>query len=117
MIYLFQNTVMRWMRVCFSSEIVGSEDERNQRFIEEALELVQSTGMTEAQAHAAVSYVFSRPVGEPTQEVGGVMVTLAALCSAHSMDLMECAEEEIERVNTDEVIEKIRAKQKLKPRF
>ncbi len=78
----FQARVAAWMRACFDASIAADPIERNHRFLEEALELVQARGCTASEAHQLVDYVFGRPVGDPFQEVGGVEVTLAALCSA-----------------------------------
>lgn len=111
----FQYRVMEWLTATFTSEIINSIDERNQRFMEEATELVQSTGLTCEQAHAIVDYTYDRPVGETTQEVGGVMNTLAALCHAHRINLDLCADTELDRCWQN--IDKIKAKQLLKPRF
>lgn len=111
----FQERVGGWMLECFTPEITADKLERNDRFIEEALELVQSCGYDAARAHALVDYVFSRPVGEPSQEVGGVMVTLAALCNPHGIDMVVAAETELARILAPKVIEKIRAKQASKP--
>jgi len=110
----FQNRVLPWLHACFGPEIASDKAERNHRFIEEALELVQSTGCTQSEAHQLVDYVYGRPVGEPEQEVGGVMNTLAALCLAHGMDMHECGETELDRVWTK--VEAIRAKQAAKPK-
>ncbi|QZP07805.1 hypothetical protein [Caenibius sp. WL] len=111
----FQHRVGDWMKQCFTPEIVAGKLERSDRFIEEALELVQACGYDAARAHALVDYVFSRPVGEPSQEVGGVMVTLAALCNPHGLDMEQAAETELARILQPVVIEKIRAKQASKP--
>lgn len=111
----FQGRVKPWMLVCFGAEIAADTLERNDRFIEEALELVQSLGYSADRAHALVDYVFGRPVGEPRQEVGGVMVTLAALCLAAGLDMHEAGEAELARITRPEIIEKIRAKQAAKP--
>lgn len=73
------------------------------------MELAQATGCTKADAAALVEYVFGRPSGELRQEVGGVMVTLASLCSACDVDMDEAADQELNR-NWDR-IELIRAKQ------
>jgi hypothetical protein len=67
--------------------------------------------MTQEQAHAMVDYVYGRPVGEPVQEVGGVEVTLAALCDASGIDKDEAAETELTRISNDAVIARIREKQ------
>jgi hypothetical protein len=111
----FQNRVGEWMEQCFTPEIIADKLERSDRFIEEALELVQACGYDAARAHALVDYVFGRPVGEPSQEVGGVMVTLAALCNPHGLDMQQAAEVELSRILRPEIIEKIRVKQASKP--
>jgi hypothetical protein len=110
----FQQRVEPWMLDCFGLEISGDREERNHRFLEEALELVQSRGCTVDEARQMVEYVFSRPIGEAAQEVGGVMVTLAALCLANDLDMHEAGEVELARIWTK--IEQIRAKQAAKPK-
>lgn len=110
----FQQRVHPWMLACFGAEISADVVERNHRFLEEALELVQSLGCPVEDARALVEYVYSREVGDPPQEVGGVMVTLAALCLASDMDMAECGETELARIWTK--VEKIRAKQAAKPK-
>lgn len=109
----FQAKVHAWMLACFGPAIAADAAERNHRFTEEALELVQACGMTASEAHQLVDYVYSRPVGEVRQEVGGVSLTLAALCTAQGVDLARCADDELSRVWTK--IEAIRAKQAAKP--
>ena len=110
----FQNRVHPWLMACFGEEIANDKTERNHRFLEEALELVQATGCTQSEAHQLVDYVYGRPIGEPSQEVGGVMVTLAALCLAQNMDMHLSGETELKRIWTK--VEQIRAKQAAKPR-
>ncbi|HIH2617924.1 TPA: hypothetical protein ACYLK9_003154 [Burkholderia cenocepacia] len=110
----FQQRVQPWMLACFGAEISADKLERNHRFFEEAGELVQACGMMREDAHALVDYTWSRPVGETTQEVGGVMVTLAALCLANGFDMHTAGETELARVWT--LIEQIRAKQATKPK-
>ncbi|KAF1042595.1 MAG: hypothetical protein GAK35_02642 [Herbaspirillum frisingense] len=110
----FQRRVQPWMMECFGEAISNDLGERNHRFFEESTELVQSTGMTRSEAHQLVDYVFDRPIGEPVQEVGGVMVTLAALCLAAKMDMHVAGEMELARIWTK--VEVIRAKQAAKPK-
>jgi hypothetical protein len=109
----FQARVQPWMMECFSMEICRNTIERNHRFLEESLELVQALGCTASEAHQLVDYTFGRPVGEAAQEAGGVMVTLAALCIAADMDMHECGEVELRRIWG--MIDVIRAKQAAKP--
>lgn len=110
----FQARVQPWLLACFGETIAADREERNHRFLEEALELVQACGCTAGEAHQLVDYVFGRDVGEPAQEVGGVMVTLAALCLANGLDMHANAETELARIWTK--VEAIRAKQAAKPK-
>jgi hypothetical protein len=108
----FQNRVRSWAVACFGLDVADNRTIRNYRFLEEALELVQAIGCTKDRALALVEYVYERPAGDPRQEVGGVMVTLAALCAANELPLEDCAELELERCYMN--IAKIRAKQAAK---
>lgn len=110
----FQRRVNDWMLQCFGADITADTRERNHRHLEESLELVQSLGCTESEAEQLVRYVYSRPPGDPQQEIGGVMVTLAALGEAAGHSMEACGEKELARVydKSDE----IRAKQAAKPK-
>ncbi|MGF7178385.1 hypothetical protein [Azospirillum doebereinerae] len=110
----FQSRVQPWMLACFGELIAADTMERNHRFLEEALELVQACGCTPSEAHQLVDYVFGRPTGERSQEVGGVMVTLAALCLAQGLDMHAAGETELGRIWTK--VDVIRAKQAAKPK-
>lgn len=112
---LFQEAVGLWLVQCFGREVASDLKERAFRFQEEANELTQAIGMTREEAHALVDYTWNRPVGETTQELGGVLVTLAALCHASGMDMETHALNELSRINQSEVMERIRAKQLTKP--
>ena len=113
----FQVRTHEWATECFGEATARDVRERNHRFVEEALELAQSCGMTAEDGHRLVDYVFGRSVGEKAQEVGGTMVTLAALCTAHDIDMMDAAETELSRITSPSVMERVRAKHKAKPRF
>lgn len=110
----FQHRVKPWMLACFGEEISNDKAERNHRFIEEALELIQANGTTRNEAHQLVDYVYNRSPGEPYQEIGGVMVTLAALCLAINLNMHGAGDAELKRIW--EKIDKIRAKQAGKPK-
>jgi hypothetical protein len=110
----FQERVNDWMQRCFGYGISYDGTERNHRFLEEALELAQSLNCTKSEAHQLVDYVFDKPKGEPYQECGGVMVTLAALATAWMLEMDECGEIELKRIWTK--IDEIREKQAKKPK-
>ena len=111
----FQDRVSAWMLECFTESIADDIQERGDRLIEEALELVQAHGYDRNRVAALTDYVFNRPAGEPTQEVGGVMVTLAAYCRAAKLNMHDAGETELARILRPEIIAKIRAKQAAKP--
>ena len=101
------------MIACFGQKISLDKCERNHRFIEEALELVQACGCSKKDVLMLVDYVYDRPVGEIKQEAGGAMITLAALCIANGIDMYICGFIELQRIWGK--IDQIRAKQATKP--
>ena len=109
----FQARVEPWMRECFGDVIPFDKLERGDRLLEEVLELLQSGDYPPDRVLALRDYVYGRPVGEPAQEVGGVMVTLAAYCLAFGLDMHEAGETELARIWTK--VPQIRAKQAAKP--
>jgi hypothetical protein len=108
----FQRRVKRWVREAFGPKVAENRLERNHRFLEEALELVQANGCPAADAHQLVDYVYGRDIGGAHQEVGGVLVTLAALCCAYGIDMQKAGTDEIIRCWDN--IDRIRAKQAAK---
>lgn len=109
----YQKRVGVWMRDTFCEELVMSPVERRRRLIEETLELAQSLGGDEEEVLNIARYVHSRPIGEPKQEVGGNIVTLACLCESMGIDMMHEGEVELERIWQNQ--DKIRAKNAAKP--
>ena len=112
---VFQHRAWKWVIDCFGVETSEDKVERNHRFLEESLELVQSLGCSSEEAHKLVDYVYDRPIGEPKQEVGGVMVTLAILCTSHDIDMFYSGNVELERILTR--VDEIREKQAKKPKM
>lgn len=110
----FQRRIEAWLLACFGEEIAKDTIERNHRFLEESLELVQACECTASEAHQLADYVFNRPIGEKKQEVGGVIITLSALCSAQQIEMGEAGE--VERTRIWNKINDIREKQAVKPK-
>ncbi len=113
----FQSRMDPWLLDCFGPALARDPHERNLRFAEEALELLQSLSLSRESAHAMVDLVWSRPAGDPAQEVGGAVMTLAALCQAHGLPMQTLAEAELTRVSDPATTARIRAKQAQKPRI
>lgn len=108
----YQDEIKEWILACLGEESLMDLTERNYRFLEEALELVQACGCSKEDALKLVDYVYSRPEGENNQEIGGVIVTLCALATAHDESLDDAAENELTRIWLK--IEEIRLKQESK---
>lgn len=110
----FQAGVSEWMDKCFLPSLYSNMTERGDRLLEEVLELLQAHGYDKARVPTLVDYVFGRPVGEPAQEVGGVMVTLAGYCWVAGLDMHAAGDAELDRITQPEVMAKIRGKQEAK---
>ena len=110
----YQQRVAEWMQQAFIPSLYSNMTERGDRVLEEVLELLQSHGYDPARVATLVQYVFGRPAGEPAQEVGGVMVTLAGYCFIAGLDMHAAGEAELARICQPEVMAKIRAKQEAK---
>lgn len=110
----FQADVAEWMSHCFLPSLYSNMTERGDRLLEEVLELLQAHGYDKTRVATLVDYVFGRPVGEPAQEVGGVMVTLAGYCWVAGLDMHANGQAELDRINQPDVMAKIRAKQEAK---
>lgn len=112
----FQKRAGDWSVAAFGVDSVENKvPTRVDRFDEESAELSQSLGQTMWRAMQIIKYVYHRPVGDPFQEVGGTMVTLATLCNAASslhLDYELAAETELARAWKN--IDAVRAKQALK---
>lgn len=116
--YYQQKQVSQWMRETLDKENdeagLTTEQkikERALRFLEEALELVQTCELSKAQIYKLVDYVMDRPVGRFDQEIGGTMVTLYALAGQCLSDVEDATNREIERINTPEIRLKVVARQ------
>lgn len=110
----FQTRVHQWVIECLGPDVAADKRERVHRFLEEALELVQAGGCSQAEAHQLVDYVFGRPAGEIKQELGGTMTTLAALAQTHGLDMRMAGEVELARMWQNK--DAIRAKHATKSR-
>jgi hypothetical protein len=113
----YQDRVAAWMGRTFTGEVQHNRVERQMRFLEEAIELVQAMGLRADQVAKVAEYVFGRPTGDTGQEIGGVMVTLAALCDTICYSMQDEGERELARIDTPEMRAKIAAKQVTKKLF
>jgi hypothetical protein len=66
--------------------------------MEEACELAQAEGLSIQMVQALANHVYSKPPGDPKNEVGGVGVTLLAYCQSKGISATQAEAEEFTRV-------------------
>lgn len=93
----YQMRQEQWLSACFGDPKKIDKAKLNHYFIEEAIELVQTLGCSQEDVLRIANYVFSRPVGEVKQEIGGVMSTLSSICNSYEIDLLNAADAELDR--------------------
>lgn len=104
-----QRRTHKWALGTFG-EVALRPHERARRFLEEALELCQTQGVSREEAHRLVDYVMDRPIGESPQELGGSMITLLLLAEVLGLSAMGEALTEQERVEQPGMRERMQAK-------
>ena len=109
----------KWMEKCFGTSpellaLKSSVTERVARIVEEMTELAQSEGITRDEVVRLVDDVYAREIGDPRQELGGVMICLAAYAYTKGFSLQDEWSAEYRRIGHPDKIEKIRARQDTK---
>lgn len=87
-----------WAVRCFSLDHIQNRALRSLRTVEESIELCQALGVPKEKVLLAVDTVYSRPVGEPEQEIGGVLLTTVIMCESMHLEADELLERELRRV-------------------
>lgn len=106
-----QARIAAWAAQVLGKEAAGNIPERSLRAAEEVIELTQACGVDVETVHRLVDYVFSRPIGEPSQEIAGSLVSLYAVAAALNVDADAALHVELERIAQPEVIERVRRRQ------
>lgn len=110
----WQQAVKAWLIKALGDAQFNSTLERSSRFFEEATELAQATGLPRELAQTIFDSVYDRPSGEVRQEVGGTFITMLALAENQKVYALNCLQDEFNRINTPEIIEKVRQRAKEK---
>lgn len=94
-----QKILWNWLQSVFG-DLATSKEERVARLLEEAIELAQAESFPIEKISQLVDYVYSRPPGEPFQEVGGLSVTLLAYCQCVGISAYTAEDTELFRIYT-----------------
>jgi len=92
-----QEKVLDWAAATFGP-VARNRDERAARLFEEAAELAQVEGVPAEVLERIVRRVYSRPVGNLANEIGGVAICLDALAENVGVQVWEAAWKELNRV-------------------
>lgn len=95
-----QKEVHDWCAAAFGDEHARCVPHRGIRMLEEALEAAQAAGCNREMVHKLVDYVFDRPSGELSQEIGGLGLTTLALSEAAGISADIEERREFERVKS-----------------
>jgi NTP pyrophosphatase (non-canonical NTP hydrolase) len=89
--------VLHWAKTTFGN-VAMDPIERALRMMEEAAEVAQGVGVPLDMLQRTVTRTYQRPVDDPKKEVGGLLVTVYALCARLEIDPQEALEIEVERI-------------------
>lgn len=93
-----QRQVSGWCVAAFGDDHAKSIEQRGIRMVEEAIEGGQACGCSAEMIHRLVDHIYSKPVGELSQELGGIGVTVLALAEAAGIDSDHAERTEVARV-------------------
>lgn len=88
-----------WCASRFGVEAFTNRRERAARVLEEAIELAQAEGVPIEKSRRIMEVVYSKPVGEPSQEAAGIMTTLMGWAAATDHDIEKVTRDEIDRIH------------------
>lgn len=74
-----QVEILQWANATFGTATADNTGERNRRFAEESIELVQALGLDKQVLHDIIDHVYAKPDGDIAQEIGQVGVSLLGL--------------------------------------
>lgn len=87
-----------WVEETFGAQSQRNKRERAVRFLEEALELAQASGVGAHMVQHIIHRVFSKPADNPVLELRQCVSTLMALAHEYDVTLQECADVEFKRM-------------------
>jgi hypothetical protein len=96
----FQARVAAWVVSRLGAAHQQNSGTRSLRLVEEAVEFAQALGVPREKVDAVLDIVYSRPPGEPSQELGGVAVTAASAAASLGVSFAHAAVTELARIES-----------------
>lgn len=93
-----QERTATWVEDTFGVKCLMDKTERALRILEEAHEYAQSVGVAPSDCEKIRNHVYSRPVGDPCQELAGLGVSLLAAAESQDTLLSSCIDTELTRI-------------------
>ena len=106
---IWQKLTMRWQRLIFG-DLVLSPHVRILRLVEETFELAQAENVPEEQLLQVLRQVYDKKIGQPEQELGGVLICLAIYAETKGYDLEERFWAEFERIMDPAIMDRVRSR-------
>ena len=92
-----QKKIFDWCKEVFG-DVSATPYERALRFLEEAIELAQASGVIRDDAIRLAHHVYNAPCGSVDKEAGAVSVTLLAYCESVGLSADDEEQREVARV-------------------
>lgn len=100
---------------CFGIDDTFDKRERSLRFGEEAIELLQATGLQKEEIYGLIEYVYRKKPDAVRDEFADVQITLLALATAYDIFIDDLTEESLKWANKN--IPMIQSIYKRKPKY
>lgn len=94
-------------------DVVDGQRYQALRFLEEAMELVQSQGLSREDVNTVADYVYARSIGDESVEIGDVQICLNILSEVRGKSVVDCRVNCLTK-NDGRTIEQARAKDNTK---
>jgi len=95
-----QAEILQWANATFGATTADNTGERIRRFVEEAVELAQASGLDKQAIYDIIDHVYAKPVGDIAQEIGQVGVSLMALSEHLGVQADDEERKEYERISS-----------------
>lgn len=99
-IKFWQSEIKRFVLRTWGKKSMYNLPERALRIVEETIELAQAHGVQPSKLYAVIDRVYSRPLGNATEEVGDIAFTLLAYTEVSGDDLEGILSQRLQRVES-----------------